>query len=222
MHKYLCHQDEVCSLPQMLIRMQSLIRTLASNASRTPAVKKILASQKTFANHLSDAEALAAAAPSIISSRNPSIAVAATPTPEAKRSHRRKDLNAPAGTPLRKGSAAQVVEKPDTLLPIPPLNTAEPEWAMPHRRTPADEDPLLMSKIPPMPSQEEIDALLRAPPLTYWEASATLNEGAPPPRKFCALCGYWGRVRCKGCGMRVCALECLRSHEEECYKRYGA
>lgn len=50
------------------------------------------------------------------------------------------------------------------------------------------------------------------------------GRGAPnryPPRYFCEVCGYWGRVRCTKCGARVCALDCLEVHREECLARYG-
>lgn len=103
---------------------------------------------------------------------------------------------------------------------VPQLDDREPAF----KAHPGDEDPLLKSRVPPMPTQAEIEALIRAPPLSYLDARAKLDdsEPLPPPRKFCALCGYWGRVKCKSCGTRVCALECLRTHQEECYTRYGA
>lgn len=203
-----------------------------SHGKVTPAVRKILQSQKTFSNHLSDAEALAAANPSasvplplIVAPSTPAGASAApAPAPPAKRSHKKKDPNAPAATPLRKVQTPSGVTVPDVVIAeIPKLDSAEPNFK-PHA---GDEDSLLKSRVPPMPTQAEIEALIRAPPLSYLEARARLEDSestgpTPPPRKFCALCGYWGRVKCKSCGVRVCALECLRTHQEECYTRYGA
>lgn len=89
---------------------------------------------------------------------------------------------------------------------------------------PLDNDPLLVSRIPGMPSQAEIDKLLAAPPLTYNEARGSWVEEdqRKPVRQFCEVCGYWGRVKCTRCGGRVCALECLNVHQEECFTRYGA
>ena len=75
-----------------------------------------------------------------------------------------------------------------------------------------------------MPSQEEIERLLAMPPLSYTEARGSWmdDDRRRPVRKFCEVCGYWGRVRCTKCGGYVCALECLDVHKEECFNRYGA
>ena len=41
---------------------------------------------------------------------------------------------------------------------------------------------------------------------------------AKPLRHFCAICGYWGKIRCKRCPERTCGLlECWRSHDEGCF-----
>ena len=70
---------------------------------------------------------------------------------------------------------------------------------------------------------QELRELLAAPPLTYLEARAGWTEADQkyPVRMFCEVCGYWGRVKCMKCGTRVCALECLEAHREECMTRYG-
>ncbi|KAM3065989.1 hypothetical protein ACMFMF_010611 [Clarireedia jacksonii] len=212
----------------------------------TPAVRKILASQKTFANHLSDYEALAA----LPSSSQPAPAVQpATPTvstptastpnnlastgkrshkrkeptapavPPEKRSHKKKDLTAPSiSTPLRQVAA-----------PLPPIITApvaelSQGSAPPPKAHPGDTDPLLVSRVPTMPTQEELERLLAQPPLSYHEARGgwTPEDRRKPMRVFCEVCGYWGRIKCTRCGGRVCALECLNTHKEECFTRYGA
>lgn len=77
-----------------------------------------------------------------------------------------------------------------------------------------------------MPSREEVEALLGERARGYGEARAGL-EGPPgggrvKGRRFCEVCGYWGRVRCVACGTRCCALECLGVHKEECFGGYGA
>lgn len=89
---------------------------------------------------------------------------------------------------------------------------------------PGDRDPLLVSRVPEMPSQEELEKLLAMPPLTYLEAKGPWVEEdrRKPVRRFCEVCGYWGRVKCRNCGGRVCALECLGVHQGECFVKYGA
>ena len=98
-----------------------------------------------------------------------------------------------------------------------------------------DKDPLLRTRgLPKMPSDRVMHALLAEPPLSYAAARAKPLEGADnstfairtgsnalvakPQRWFCAVCGYWGKVRCKrGCGERVCGLlECWKAHEGVC------
>ncbi|KAL2402348.1 hypothetical protein ABEF95_001241 [Exophiala dermatitidis] len=103
-----------------------------------------------------------------------------------------------------------------------------------------DRDPLLLTRdVPKMPSERVMQALLAEPPLSYTAArakpleetsgiSATSTSAGSvsgsglflpkPPRWFCAVCGYWGKLRCKyGCGERVCGLlECWRAHEGVC------
>ena len=75
-----------------------------------------------------------------------------------------------------------------------------------------------------MPTEEELRKLLAVKPLSYNEARGpwTADDKRTPVRTFCEVCGYWGRVRCTKCGVRVCALECLKTHQEECFTRYGA
>jgi len=109
-----------------------------------------------------------------------------------------------------------MIDPPNELLaPLPASNELTPH--------PGDRDPLLISHIPPVPSQAELEKLIAAPPLTYMEAKGELTDEdlRKPTRSFCEICGYWGRVKCMKCGARVCALECLRTHQEDCYTRYG-
>lgn len=210
--------------------------TIANQSKMTIGVRRILQSAKTFANHLADYEAHLALngssqvapfvrpAPVSLASSNP----AGTVKP---RSHRKKDPNEPlAPTPLRKVSTAPkgtpIKSESDAKdNPVPDstssLSLGTSTLPPPH---PRDDDPLLISKIPQLPSQEEIDALLAVPPLSYHEAKGSLTEEdrRKPVRRFCEVCGYWGRVRCTRCGGRVCALECLHVHQEECFTRYGA
>ncbi|KAI8274205.1 hypothetical protein K4K60_009932 [Colletotrichum sp. SAR11_57] len=88
---------------------------------------------------------------------------------------------------------------------------------------PGDEDPLLVSRVPEPPTDEELRWLLAQPMLSFWDARAEWadEDTRYPERTFCEVCGYWGRVKCMKCGTRVCALDCLETHREECATRYG-
>lgn len=104
---------------------------------------------------------------------------------------------------------------PPVLPPVLP-----PSFHPPPKPHSGDDNPLLASRVPTMPSDEELRKLLAHPPLNYGEVTGDWDEKYPV-RMFCEVCGYWGRVRCMKCGTRVCALECLETHREECVTRYG-
>ncbi|KAI8635342.1 hypothetical protein F5Y19DRAFT_482579 [Xylariaceae sp. FL1651] len=241
----------------------------------TPNVRKILQSQKTFANHLDDYVALLDANPGGATTTTSSslaaagsganaaggsgssssgagantAAAAAGSSSHAKRTaqqqQRRTSTPAtPATTrkPMKQEEEpGEDVEMTDAFDPVSTASaTAPPQQPRssiltPHPPPPAhpmDANPLLVSRVPPLPSDAELKALLAAPPLSYLEARGTWpsgNNAVPagsggtqyPPRVFCVVCGYWGRVRCMKCGTRVCALDCLETHREECVTRYG-
>ncbi|KAK3329617.1 hypothetical protein B0H66DRAFT_32292 [Apodospora peruviana] len=117
------------------------------------------------------------------------------------------------------------------VLPPPPETWYQADGSMlpaykrkPPVAHPGDNDPLLVSsRVPRFPTDDELCALMTAPPLSYLEARAGWGdeEGRYPVRTFCEVCGYWGRVRCLKCGARACALDCLQTHKEECFTRYG-
>lgn len=116
---------------------------------------------------------------------------------------------------------------------LAPLTSYPPDTAVlpaydhpPPPSHPGDADPLLASRTQPFPTDAELRALLTAAPLSYPDAGAAADRrvgaGGPyPERKFCVMCGYWGRVKCGKCGGRVCALDCLELHREDCLRRYG-
>ncbi|KAI1093596.1 hypothetical protein F5B19DRAFT_113138 [Rostrohypoxylon terebratum] len=229
----------------------------ASVKKHTPNVRKILQSQKTFANHLDDFDALSAADKAAAmggrgvgnetgtaggagqttakkgavvvvdkgkgkkggksASRSASVSKA-TPAAEAVKQEDDND-----------DDDVEMLDAPDTpsdpneqLHPLSEILVPLPPGGLPSTH-PFDNDPLIMSRVPPLPTDEELKALLRAPPLTYAEARGrwTEDDQRYPARAFCEVCGYWGRVRCMKCGARVCALECLETHREECVTRYG-
>lgn len=220
----------------------------------TPNVRRILQSQKTFANHLDDYLALGgpdgAAADAALSasvatggsSRSAAAAATAaitrtrtggTATPAQQQAQKKAATDASAAKKQQGAEGDEDVEMTDAAsAAADPTAGDEPRSTILRSYTgltpPAlsgDEDPVLASRVPPLPSDAELRALLAAPPLSYLEARAgAAASSAPSPyptRVFCEVCGYWGRVRCMKCGTRVCALECLETHREECVTRYG-
>ncbi|KAI1356636.1 hypothetical protein F5Y01DRAFT_113 [Xylaria sp. FL0043] len=223
----------------------------AAGKKYTPNVRRILQSQKTFANHLDDYIALLAqqaesntpttnTATNTFSNNNARGGTPATST--STRSGGQRQVSAPA--PRRPSARTQQDPPPSAdveMLDIQPESSSQSQVPQTRKSTiltpypqppqhPEDTNPLLASRLPPIPTDDELRALLSAPPLSYLEARGTWASGIEqeqqrqqryPTRVFCAVCGYWGRVRCMKCGTRVCALECLETHQEECITRYG-
>ncbi|KAI0200136.1 hypothetical protein F4808DRAFT_429813 [Astrocystis sublimbata] len=213
----------------------------------TPNVRRILQSQKTFTNHLDDYVALLSQ-----QEANPNVnsggGVGGTPAGGSGNAQTGADTNttttrrAAGGAAQRQASISSSSKRPSTATAkLEPedveMRDATDPSHQPPRSTiltphpqppslPGDNDPLLASRLPPLPSDDELRALLAAPPLSYLEARGSWppqHTGGKqyPTRAFCVVCGYWGRVRCMKCGTRVCALECLETHQEECITRYG-
>ncbi|KAM0274906.1 hypothetical protein ACHAQH_007758 [Verticillium albo-atrum] len=229
----------------------------------TPNVRKILQSQKTFANHLDDYEAFLAQndgnsaqqpgqntkktaqpnqpgkrppQPNQHSKRKAAAAAAAAAAVEAEaeasssskksapsrsRSRRNKVEAAPEPEPEPEAPDVEMEDAPVEIPTAAPILT--PYDKDPPPAHPGDNDQLLVSVLPDLPDDEELRRLLSHPPLKYTEAKAGWGEADRqyPVRRFCEVCGYWGRVRCMKCGTRVCALDCLEVHREECVTRYG-
>lgn len=172
----------------------------------TPNVRRILMSQKTFANHLADEEAALAqqqqVGPSAPAPRAPTLKPSGS-IPEVKQSslseaHRRSAMESVRSDVYMGGTA--------------PIRAKDP----------LDDEPLLKVNVPSVPSEKEMEALLCAPPLSY-----NATRSAPPPRHkpqrhFCEICGYWGSIKCMKCGARVCGLECKGAHDDgRCLKFYA-
>ncbi|KAI1733892.1 hypothetical protein F4680DRAFT_462793 [Xylaria scruposa] len=200
----------------------------------TPNVRKILQSQKTFANHLDDYVALLSqqeANPSSNTTNNNNNNGGGSGTPanaSAEATGTRKSAASSRKPPTAAAVAKQ--EPEDVQMLDVPDTSSRSTILTPHPlppTCPGDDNPLLASRLPPLPSDDELRALLAAPPLSYLEARGTWPPDSSgdgqqyPTRAFCVVCGYWGRVRCMKCGTRVCALECLETHQEECVTRYG-
>ncbi|KAI9666344.1 MAG: hypothetical protein M1821_004280 [Bathelium mastoideum] len=220
-------------------------RKEASRGSRgkmTPGVKRILQSQKTFANHLADEEALLAMQPpksttTASAAPRPSVARPARPPSEKARPGRPPSAAKRAkrdSIASSQQSSSPVPASPSITAPSPTASIGPPApqaSAAAASGEPMDVDsaeagalhPLLQTQVPAAPSQQERDALVAQPPLSYSAARVgPPPANAPPKRHFCEICGYWGRVKCMKCGARVCGLACKSAHDDSrCLKFYA-
>lgn len=171
----------------------------------TPNVRRILMSQKTFANHLADEEAFLA-----LQQQHPPSAAPRVPALKSSRS-----------TPNIKRSSTSEVQS--THGGVSQTGTARAGGIVSSgARDRLDDEPLLKSQVPSAPSEELMEALLSGPPLSYNAARAAPPPPGKPQRRFCEICGYWGTIKCMKCGARVCGLECKGAHDDgRCLKFYA-
>jgi zinc finger HIT domain-containing protein 1 len=129
---------------------------------------------------------------------------------------------APRGAVTASRSNAQSLRRPSTLASVPPTPTeATPGPSIPPASSSmsvefGNDDALLSidRAMPPPLNPADLEVLLAAPPLSYAASHvAPPPAGAPPQRQFCDNCGYWGTMKCRKCGARVCGLECKEAHE---------
>lgn len=157
-------------------------------------------SQKTFKNYLDDEEAAVALAP-----------------PTASRTNAARTSRPAASTP--KPTDRRITES------CPPPTPSEPAAVTSQLIVSEfDNDPLLRSYIPTAPSERIMQALLSEPPLSYNASRATFGSSdmQRSPRKFCVLCGFWGKIKCVTCSVRICGLGCLNVHKETtCNRGYA-
>ena len=172
----------------------------AASKKTTLNVRRILMSQKTFANHLADEEAA-------IAQQHTGMSTATSrskPIPNQKRAST-SELQAIPGC----GASGNA---PRSVGGLPP----------PATRDPLDDDLLLKSYVPVAPSEEVMEALLSAPPLSYNAARAGLPPTGKPQRQFCEICVYWGTFNCMKCGAIVCWIEFKGAHDDgRCLKFYA-
>jgi zinc finger HIT domain-containing protein 1 len=118
--------------------------------------------------------------------------------------------------------AAQALRRQSTFASVPatPHEATTGPSAItqtPSRLDNAFADDALLSIDQSMPSplkSADLEALLAAPPLSYAASHAAPPAASgPPQRQFCDNCGYWGQIKCRKCGARVCGLECKDAHE---------
>ncbi|MCJ1229164.1 hypothetical protein MMC12_005829 [Toensbergia leucococca] len=184
----------------------------SSKSKITPNVRRILISQKTFANHLADEEAAIAAqvqpAPGLSTPRS-LVPKVKPPSVQQKRS----SLSEKISTPLVASTTSITIASTRSPLDVVPPSLEKESDVV---------DPLLKSYVPSAPSEATMEALLSAPPLSYNGARAAPPSSGKPPRHFCEICGYWGTIKCMKCGARVCGLECKTTHDEgRCLKFYA-
>ena len=162
-------------------------------------------SQKTFANHLADEEALLAQ-----QQQHPISAAPRMPALKSSRSTPNMKRSSTSEVPTIHGGASQT-------------GTVGAGGTVSSRtRDPLDDEPLLKSQVPSAPSEEVMEALLSGPPLSYNAARAAPPPLGKPQRHFCEICGYWGTIKCMKCGARVCGLECKGAHDDgRCLKFYA-
>ncbi|CAK4034520.1 Hypothetical predicted protein [Lecanosticta acicola] len=183
-------------------------------AGKTPNTKKILASGKTFAHYLDDEEAeIARTGRREVDMEPVPVSVqraSKTPIARRKSSQLQREEGSVSGSP-----APSAVPLPQQPASIPGDDTMDVD-------VDADADDS-STPLPPLPTPAEMEALLNAPPLTYNQARAgPPPPGAPPARKFCEICGYWGRVKCMKCGNMTCSVLCKDAHDEnKCLKFYA-
>ena len=188
---------------------ESASRAGGSKSKTTSNVRRILMSQKTFANHLADEEAALAA-------QGQTAGAALT---------LRASMSKVPGTPsIQKRSSTTDLQASPTTTAHPTAPHPNPATALtrpsPLKDSGVDE-PLLKSYVPSAPGEALIKALLSAPPLSYNAARAAPPKGKPQ-RHFCEICGYWGLIKCMKCGARYCSLVCKGPHDEDrCLKFYA-
>ncbi|KAH9909041.1 hypothetical protein F4778DRAFT_715030 [Xylariomycetidae sp. FL2044] len=201
----------------------------AAAKKHTSNVRRILQSQKTFRNHLDDFLALGGEN-TTSASAGAGAGGSSTTTTTAIQQSTASTITATTTTRVKQEDqdpepTADSIPTTTTTTTTTQQQQVPSSSPQPHSH-PQDANPLLQSRVPPAPTAHELRALTTAAaahPLSYLEAGAGWGDEDRryPTRRFCEVCGYWGRVRCGKCGARVCALDCLEAHREECVGRYG-
>jgi zinc finger HIT domain-containing protein 1 len=196
------------------------------NTKVTSNVRRILQSQKTFRNYLDDEEAALAQASS--SAGTSSIAAQRLPSNRITKpssSLSRRSATPATPTPKPDPRAEKDTSSAQNLSDTANIQTADsqPQSNLQEEQKPDpnaliksqyDNDPLLKSYIPSAPSERIMRALLAEPPLSYNASRAGPPLTGKAPRKFCCICGYWGKIRCRNCHQRTCGIECYKTHED--------
>lgn len=193
-------------------------RARDKNRKVSITVKRILGYQKHFAHYLAEEEANN---PNGVHYVLPNVQVQnemLPPVDKVKRGGRGKRSRVQSPDRVERSrrsideSRDPTVKEEDTVMQDVEDEVSYPaEW---------DDDPLLKSEktaVPTMPSRRVMDLLTSEPPLTYNASRAVADGDGPPPRRFCGMCGYWARVKCRKCQDWTCGImECWKSHEGLC------
>ncbi|EER39277.1 HIT finger domain-containing protein [Histoplasma capsulatum H143] len=210
------HKDTYIPIPT---KQKSAIAKDKPRGKTTSNVRRILLSQKTFKNYLDDEEAALAQAQSHSpaagqpSSTTTAATARSTPLKSSKPSTPRTSSHPATATPNKTSSTTGQPSEPPNVASSR-ASTSTIQKPQPNQQLIAsnyDNDPLLRSYIPSAPSERLMQLLLAEPPLSYNASLATVapldcGPGTPavskPPRHFCSICGYWGRVKCIKCRVR--------------------
>jgi zinc finger HIT domain-containing protein 1 len=184
------------------------VGTWGKGRKMTTNVRRILLSEKNFSHYLDDEEAKLALARETAAGRVEGRRSDSGIKKSDKGSVKRARISAKADEDVEMADAASAEQ----------MSTAQQQVAAKD----AADDPLLKVSTPAQLSPDELEDLLSQPPLSYNAARAAPPEiDGPPQRKFCEMCGYWGRVKCLKCGSRVCGLDCKEAHDQDCRKRFA-
>lgn len=169
----------------------------------TQNVRRILISQKTFANHLADEEAGLA----LQDQHTPAPAAPRTGGGRAvKIASSQKQHSATTALPSHIANSQPSKSKASVISVSGPIQASGASVSN-------EDEPLLKIHLPSAPSDAVLEALVSGPPLSYNGARAAPSTGRPQ-RHFCEICGYWGTIKCMKCGVRVCGLECKNAHAD--------
>ncbi|GAB7361282.1 hypothetical protein MBLNU230_g1342t1 [Neophaeotheca triangularis] len=186
---------------------------------KTTNTKKILASGKGFQHHVDDEEAEIA-----LRGRGGGAGGGGGGGGGEGAAEKKKEQRA-SKTPLARRKPAQLLQRQSSAGRASPAPLAKAPDVSSVPVIDLEDDDGGDEALPPLPSRAEMDALLNAPPLTYNESrSAPPPADAPPPRTFCEICNYWGRLRCLRCGAKTCgSVRCGEVHDAEtcAYKPYA-
>ncbi|KAJ6128958.1 hypothetical protein N7471_010175 [Penicillium samsonianum] len=192
-----------------------------TRAKTTSNVRRILQSQKTFRNHLDDEEAAISSGSGGVAGMQGAGGASIIAAKGSKAAAAVRRSATPASTAgVKRPSAAMAGTTTGASTPAQDTTDAETDVDDEQPRKPKlikseyDNDPLLRSYAPPVPSDRLMQKLLAEPPLSYNASRAKPLALGRPGRHFCCMCGYWGKIRCKSCHLRTCSLDCYKVHED--------
>ncbi|KAJ5662076.1 uncharacterized protein N7477_009692 [Penicillium maclennaniae] len=204
-----------------------------TRAKTTSNVRRILQSQKTFRNHLDDEEAaIAAGGGGVSAALGSGNMAAATAKSRAAAVAVARRSSTPASTPASKKRTAATVNAASTPTPAPSqiettdaeAENADDEPKPKLIKTEYDNDPLLRSFAPTMPSERIMQRLLAEPPLptTLRARDHQCPHGHRERSVACVDTGARFGARAVICGrVDLIVIECMRTLGVERSSRAG-